>query len=146
MFKKIILVVIILIMLSSIGSAQAIQSLTDRELLIQLMERVTSIVNTVNRTENKTDVITDKVSTLENKIVDLQGQIDGLIRRDIVNTDKVESIEVRAIQNEKCIAVFMDKVDILVDRWNVLLGLFATLLLGMFVYMWKEISKGKLRV
>lgn len=141
--KKLLVLVLVFVAFFSVNYAQTVQPLTDRELLVQLMERVTSIVTTVNKIESKTDFITEKVNTLENKVINIQGQIDGLVRRDVINTDKVSTVEDKVIKNEQDIAVFCDKVDTLVERWNILLGLFATLLLGMFVYMWKEISKRK---
>jgi len=138
--KKLILIILAVLIFSGIGYAQD-NPLTDRERLVQLCERMANIMAIVNRIETKTDFITDKVNILENRIVGIEGQIDDLVRRDVINTDKANKLEIRTQKNEKDIAVFMDKVDTLVERWNILLGLFATLLLGMFVYMWKEVTR-----
>ena len=90
-------------------------NLTDRELLIQLY--------------TKTESIEKSISKMADSYRDMQS--------DIVTLDK------RISKTEVNVADFCMRLDELVSRWNILLGLFATFIISIFVFMWKRSYNNK---
>ena len=108
--KKIILIILAVLIFSGVSYAQPVP-LTERELLLQLCEKVTFINEGIARIENTM----------------------------ISNTEKISQLDIRTTINEQNISSMLDRIKDLANVWNILLGLFATLLLGMFVYLWKGV-------
>ena len=108
--KRIITLILMMLILSGIGYAQP-QQLTERELLIQLCGKV--------------DFINEGMARIEKIMVS--------------NTEKISQLDIRTTINEQNISSMLDRIKELAGTWNWLLGLFATLLLGMFVYLWKGV-------
>jgi len=108
--KKIILIVLAILMFSRIGYSQR-SELTDRELLIQLTEKVNYINDTVTRIEKNSSLTTDKVYTLENRVT----------------------------VTEQSIFSILERMKDLSSTWYWLLGLFATFILGIFIYIGKGV-------
>ena len=108
--KRIIIVILLMLILSGIGYAQPIP-LTEREMLVQLCGKV--------------DFINEGIARIE-KIM-------------ISNTEKISQLDIRTTINEQNIVSMLERIKELAGTWNWLLGLFATLLLGMFVYLWKGV-------
>ena len=108
--KKIILIIFIVLIFSGIGYTQPTE-LTEREMLIQLCGKV--------------DFINEGIARIEKIMVS--------------NTEKISQLDIRTTINEQNIASMLDRIKELAGTWNWLLGLFATLLLGMFVYLWKGV-------
>lgn len=112
--KKIILVLILVAIFNLTVIAQP-SNLTDRELLIQLYSKVDSIEKSVNK-------IADSSESMQTSIVLLDKRIS---------------------KNETNITTFCAKIDDLGLRWNALLGLFATFILGLFIWMWKRVYSNR---
>ena len=108
--KKIILIILAALIFSGVGYSQPIP-LTERELLLQLCEKVENINSGITRIE---------------KIM-------------VSNTEKINQLDIRTTINEQNIGSILERIKELAGTWNWLLGLFATLLLGMFVYLWKGV-------
>ena len=108
--KRIIIVILTMLILSGICYAQPTE-LTERELLVQLCEKV--------------DFINKGIARIEETMVS--------------NTEKISQLDIRTTINEQNIASVLERIKELAGTWNWLLGLFATLLLGMFVYLWKGV-------
>jgi predicted PurR-regulated permease PerM len=108
--KRIILIIIAVLIFSGIGYMQPTQ-LTERELLIQLCEKV--------------DYINSGIARIEKTMA--------------LNTEKISQLDIRTTINEQNIGSMLERIKELAGTWNWLLGLFATLLLGMFVYLWKGV-------
>ena len=113
MFKirfVVIIAALILCIFSCNVLAQQSSNLTDRELLIQLTAKVGFIEESVKRIESNEARAHSRTNTLENQVT----------------------------KNEINIAGFCDRLDSLMVRWNALLFLFATFILGIFVFMWRK--------
>ena len=108
--KRIITLILMMLILSGIGYAQPTE-LTERELLVQLCEKV--------------DYINTSLTRIEKAISS--------------NTEKIGQLDIRVTINEQNIGSSLERIKELAGTWNILLGLFATLLLGMFVYLWKGV-------
>ena len=104
--KKIILIVLALLIFSGIGYTQK-SELTDRELLIQLTEKVNYINDSVTRIERNFGSISDKIYILENRIT----------------------------VTEQSIFSILERIKDLVAVWNWLLALFASFVLAIFIWM-----------
>lgn len=108
--KSVILIILAVLIFSGIGYSQPTQ-LTERELLIQLCEKV--------------DYINSGIARIEKTIAS--------------NTEKISQLDIRTTINEQNIGSILDRIKELAGVWNWILGLFATLLLGMFVYLWRGV-------
>ena len=108
--KRIIIVILTMLILSGICYAQPTE-LTERELLVQLCEKV--------------DFINKGIARIEETMVS--------------NTEKISQLDIRTTVNEQNISSMLERIKELAGTWNWLLGLFASLLLGMFVYLWKGV-------
>ena len=107
--------VIVLLMSISLGVFAQPTNLTDRELLIQLMTKIEFIEKSVRRIEIHSEDVKHNMVVLEKQVS----------------------------KNEINIASFCGKLEGLVKRWNALLGLFATFILAIFIFMWKKVYGGK---
>ena len=90
-------------------------NLTDRELLIQLYSKVDSIEKSVNKIASNSESMQTSITLLDKRIS----------------------------RNETNITTFCEKIDDLGLRWNALLALFATFILGLFVWMWKRVYSNR---
>ena len=108
--NKVVLIVVVVLLLSVVAVAQP-SNLTDRELLVQLYTKVDSIERAMNKVAYSAEIM----------------------QTSIVLLDK------RVSANETSIKVFCDKIDDMGLRWNALLALFATFILGLFAWMWKRV-------
>lgn len=104
------LVFLLLIVVNITTIGQDIKDLTDREILIQLSERLNYLENAIDRIEINSDIV----------------------RREIISFDK------RIYKNSIEIDNFSEKHSGSIARWNTLLGLFATFILGIFIWMWRK--------
>ena len=103
--KKIILIILAVLILSGIGFAQG--NPTDRELLIQVIEKINYVNESVTRIERYFTSINDKVYVLENRVT----------------------------VTEQGIYSILERIKDLSSNWNWLLGVFSTFVLGIFVYL-----------
>lgn len=106
--KKIILIILAVLIFSGIGYAQR-SELTDRELLIQLTEKINYINDSVTRIEKNFGSISDKIYILENRVT----------------------------VTEQSIISLLERIKDLASTWNWLLGLFATFVFGILLWIWK---------
>ena len=114
--SRIILIVLTFLLITSISvtvSGQVIEDLTDRELLIQLIEKFSNLEEAIKRIETNSDIV----------------------RKEIISFDK------RIYKNSMDIDNLSKGHEDTISRWNILLGLFATFILGIFVYMWRKSYK-----
>lgn len=88
--------------------------LTDRELLIQLTGKVEFIERSVRRIEEHTEDVKFNVNVVEKQVA----------------------------RNEINIASFFSKLEDLNTRWNGLLVLFGSFIIGIFVWMWRRAYNG----
>ena len=103
-----------LIMIFNISAAgQHPEDLTDRELLIQLIEKFNHLEKAVLRIEANSDITRNKIIA-----------IDREIYKDSVEFSNLSEAYAGAV-----------------NRWNALLALFTTFVLGIFLYMWKKTYK-----
>lgn len=110
-----ILVVIVILGLVNLVSLGQPANLTDRELLIQLHGKIEFIEESVKRIENNSSNVNERISFLDKQVS----------------------------RNEMNIAGFYDKLGDLISRWNYLLGLFATFIIGIFIWMWRRTYNDK---
>lgn len=96
-------------MLVNPGALAQPTDLTDRELLIQLITKIEFIEKSVRRIEVHSEDVKHNMVVIEKQVS----------------------------KNEINIAGFCNRLDSLMVRWNALLALFATFILGIFVYMWR---------
>ena len=108
--KKIILIVLAVFIFSGIGYAQR-SELTDRELLIQLIEKVNYINDSVTRIEKNFGSISDKIYILESRVT----------------------------VTEQSIISLLERIKDLASTWNWLLGLFSAFVGGIFIWIWKGV-------
>jgi len=106
MKKIMILIILMMLVFSGIGYTQK-SELTDRELLIQLTEKVNYINDSVTRIERNFGSISDKIYILENRIT----------------------------VTEQSIFSILERIKDLVAVWNWLLALFASFVLAIFIWM-----------
>ena len=106
MKKIMILIILMVLVFSGIGYTQK-SELTDRELLIQLTEKVNYINDSVTRIEKNFGSISDKIYVLENRIT----------------------------VTEQSIFSILERIKDLVAVWNWLLALFASFVLAIFIWM-----------
>lgn len=114
--NRIVLIVLSFLFVISIGvnvNGQVAEGLTDREILIQLIEKFGYFEQAVLRIEFNSDITRNKIISIDRKI------------------DK-NSIGISNLSETH-------KATIL--RWNTLLGLFVTFILGIFIWMWKRSYK-----
>jgi hypothetical protein len=102
--KKIILIILVILIFSGIGYTQKIE-LTERELLIQLNEKVTYINESVSRIEKNLVMTTEKANTLESRVT----------------------------VTEQGIISLCNKIEGLTGSWNWIVRLFATVIIGIFI-------------
>lgn len=95
------------------GFGQHPEDLTDREMLIQLIERFNQIEEAIKRIENNSNAIIGEIISFDKEIYKNSIEIGNLLE---------------AYRGT-------------VSRWNALLALFATFILGIFVWMWKKTYK-----
>lgn len=103
--KKIILIVLVVLIFSGVSYAQI--ELTERELLIQLNEKVSYINEGIIRIEKNLVTTIDKVYTLENRVTVTEQGINSIL----------------------------EKIKDLSSNWNWLLGVFSTFVIGIFIYI-----------
>lgn len=115
MIKKIMIFVILMILVLPITVSSQPTNLTDREVLIQMYEKITYIEETTNRINNN----------------------------QMKSSNKIIQVESRVVKNEVEIKNILERIKELVLRWNTLLGLFATFILGIFVWMWRSVAYRK---
>ena len=111
--KKIILIIMAVLIFSGIGYTQG-SSLTDRELLLQLYEKV-SFIN-------------DSISRIENKFVVIENKAD-------VAMDKADVLKNRVTVNEQSILSILEKIKELAINWNRLMMVFLTFIFSIFTYI-----------
>ena len=111
--KKAKLIILIFLLLVSINICAVGQDLTDREILIQLIEKFNYLESSIKRMEVNSPFILREIRIIDDKI----------------------SINILEINN------LLGKYKETVARWNILLGLFATFILGIFIWMWKKSYK-----
>ena len=114
MKKMIILIILIIFTFPILGFSQP-TDLTDREVLIQMYEKITFIEETVKRINNNSIITETRVTAMRDRIT----------------------------KNEMNISTFLERLKELVTRWNMLLGMFSTFILGIFIWMWRSISYRK---
>ena len=95
------------------GSGQHPEDLTDREILIQLIEKFNNLEQAVLRIEANSDITRNKIIAIDREIYK--------------DSEKFGNLS-EAYKGS-------------VKRWNTLLALFTTFVLGIFVYMWKKTYK-----
>ena len=115
MMKKMIVLIILIVFASPILGFSQPSNLTDREVLIQMYEKITFIEETVKRINNNS----------------------------IITGTRVNEMESRITKNEMNISTFLERLKELVARWNALLAMFSTFILGIFVWMWRSVSYRK---
>jgi len=111
--KKLILIIMAVLIFSGIGYAQG-SSLTDRELLLQLYEKV--------------NFINDSISRIENKLVSIETKAD-------VAMEKTDVIKNRVTVNEQSILSILEKIKELATNWNRLMIVFLTFIFSIFTYI-----------
>ena len=111
--KRIIIIILAVLILSGICYAQG-SSLTDRELLLQLYEKV-SFIN-------------DSISRIENKFVSIESKAD-------VAMEKADVLKNRVTVNEQSILSILEKIKELATNWNRLMIVFLTFIFSMFTYI-----------
>ena len=94
-------------------AGQHLEDLTDREILIQLIEKFYHLEGAIKRIETNSDIVRNEIISFDRRIYKNFIEINNLSE--------------------------MNKATIL--RWNTLLGLFVTFILGIFVWMWKKTYK-----
>lgn len=99
--------------ISICGAGQHLEDLTDREILIQLIEKFYHLEEAIKRIETNSDIVRNEIISFDRRIYKNFIEINNLSE--------------------------MNKATIL--RWNTLLGLFVTFILGIFVWMWKKTYK-----
>ena len=115
MIKKIIIIILLIVFMLPISVFSQPSNLTDREVLIQMYEKIIYIENAVKKINSNSMIIDGRVTQIENRV----------------------------IKNEMNISTFMEKLKELVTRWNTLLGMFAIFILGIFTWMWRSVSYRK---
>jgi peptidoglycan hydrolase CwlO-like protein len=111
--KKIILIIFAVLVLSRVGYAQG-SSLSDRELLLQLYEKV-SFIN-------------DSITRIENKFVSVENKAD-------VAMEKADTLKNRVTVNEQSILSILEKIKELATNWNRLMIVFLTFIFSIFTYI-----------
>ena len=111
--KKIILIILAVLIFSGVGYAQG-SSLSDRELLLQLYEKV-SFIN-------------DSISRIENKFVSVENKAD-------VAMEKADIMKNRITVNEQGILSILEKIKELATNWNRLMIVFLTFIFSIFTYI-----------
>lgn len=115
MINKIIVMIILIAFVCPISIFSQPSNLTDREVLIQMYEKITFIEETTRRIDDNSHNINEKLVRVEGKI----------------------------IKNEIEIKNIMERIKGIILRWNTLLGMFSTFILGIFVWMWRSVSYRK---
>lgn len=116
--NRIVLVVLSFLFVIGISmnvTGQVVEDLTDREILIQLIEKFNYLESAVKRLETNSSFVIKEILSIEKSMSE--------------NAAKVDSIS--------------GKYGETVARWNTLLGLFVTFILGIFIWMWKRVYNGK---
>lgn len=116
--NKIVLVILSFLLVTAISTdaiGQHLDDLTDREILIQLIEKFEHLEKAVLRIEFSSDITRNKITSIDREIYK-------------------NSIEINSL---------FERYKAAVVRWNTLLGLFATFILGIFVWMWRRAYNGK---
>ena len=111
--KKIILIILAVLIFSGVGYAQG-SSLSDRELLLQLYEKV-SFIN-------------DSISRIENKFVSVENKAD-------VAMEKADIMKNKITVNEQSILSILEKIKELATNWNRLMIVFLTFIFSIFTYI-----------
>ena len=111
--KKLILIILAVLILSGIGFAQG-SSLTDRELLLQLYEKVNYINNSLAR--------------IETKFTSIEAKAD-------IAMEKADKVENRVTINEQSIFSILEKIKELAINWNRLMMVFLTFIFSIFTYI-----------
>ena len=111
--KRIIILILMMLILSGIGYAQG-SSLSDRELLLQLYEKV-SFIN-------------DSISRIENKFVSIESKAD-------IAMEKADIVKNRVTVNEQSILSILEKIKELATNWNRLMIVFLTFIFSIFTYI-----------
>ena len=111
--KRIITLILMMLILSGIGYAQG-SSLSDRELLLQLYEKV-SFIN-------------DSISRIENKFVSIESKAD-------IAMEKADILKNRVTVNEQSILSILEKIKELATNWNRLMIVFLTFIFSIFTYI-----------
>ena len=111
--KRIILITLVILIFSGVGYAQG-SSLSDRELLLQLYEKV-SFIN-------------DSISRIENKFVSIESKAD-------VAMEKADILKNRVTVNEQSIISILEKIKELATNWNRLMVVFLTFIFSIFTYI-----------
>lgn len=104
----IILIFLLMIIININATGQHPEDLTDREILIQLIEKFSYLEKAVMRIEFNSDIT-------RNKVISINREIDK---------NSIGIINLSEGHKETIV------------RWNILLGLFATFILGIFTRMW----------
>lgn len=114
--NRIVAIVFGLLLVMNINvSGQVVEDLTDRELLIQLVEKFYHLENSIKRIEVNSDIV----------------------RKEIISFDR------RIYKNSMYIESLSKEHEGAISRWNILLGLFATFILGIFLYIWRKSYNGE---
>ena len=115
--KKIILIIMAVLIFSGIGYAQ-VSNLTERELLIQLNEKMIKNSEGIIRIEtnlglftNRLDIVDNRINIVETRMTVTEGNINSLIKQ----------------------------IAGLTGTWNWLLGIFGVFLVSITIYIWKGI-------
>lgn len=117
--NRIILIILSFLLIVSVSisaTGQIAEDLTDREILIQLIEKFSYLEKAIERIEVNSNAIVGEVISFDKRIYKNSIEIDNL------SEGHKETI----------------------SRWNILLGLFATFILGIFVFMWRRSYSGKM--
>jgi hypothetical protein len=113
--NRIVLIVLSFLLVMSISTCAAgqVEDLTDRELLIQLIEKFNHFRDAIERIEINSSAITGEIISFDKRIDKNSIEIDNLS------------------EGHKAT----------ISRWNILLGFFVTFILGIFIWMWKRSYK-----
>lgn len=113
--NRIVLIVLSFLLVMSISTCAAgqVEDLTDREILIQLIEKFNHFRDAIERIEINSSAITGEIISFDKRIDKNSIEIDNL------SEGHKETI----------------------SRWNILLGFFVTFILGIFIWMWKRSYK-----
>ena len=119
MNRVIILIILslsLVMIINTSGAGQHLTDLTDREILMKLIEKFDNLEKAVLRIEANSDITRNKVIAIDREMYR-------------------NSIEVSSLSED---------YDRAVARWNALLGLFVVFILGIFAFMWRRSYSGKM--
>lgn len=115
--NKVILIILSLLLIATFNISATCQDLTNREILIQLIEKFNHLEEAIERIETNSDIVRTEIISYDKRIY-----------KNSMETDNLSEAYKEVIL-----------------RWNTLLGLFATFILGIFVWMWKKSYNKEIR-